>query len=269
MKILFSNLCGNYEALEAFSSAIKNLSESTLYCLGDVVIYGKDPFECFQYVNSEATIVLVAEDQYIFYESRNYEPAKDFHLSWTKNELFPNLLDNDWERFGNKWFFSNYKLAEKEVSYVCNLSKKLYLTSFLSRQFTSKELSSIFADIKTCFLGGIDLPGVFTQSGMFYSAKSLNYKLNLNDIGENKIIFPGSLGFPIGNSKISYIIYDHPYVEWVNKKYDSKNTLEKIENSLYSYPSVENYLWGMEGEEVFRNKQLVLSYTKPIKLTKS
>ena len=82
MKILFSNVFGNYEALEVFSKSIQCFPTSSLYCLGDVVSYGPNPFECFQYVNRETKMVLTGEDRYVFFESSNYEPSKHSHVSW-------------------------------------------------------------------------------------------------------------------------------------------------------------------------------------------
>ena len=101
-----------------------------------------------------------------------------------------------------------------------------------------EKMMDIFRLIENvCFVGHTHVPGVFTEDGHFYFAKTLKNTFSFD--GSKYLINVGSVGQPRDNdNRACYITLDGSTVNWHRIPYAVEKTAEKI----LSEPGLPDYL---------------------------
>ena len=94
--ILFSDVHGNLEALEAFFEHIDKTEYDRIYNLGDIIGYGANPNECVELIQGRGIPSVVGNHDDVVldkYEPENFNPDARQAVVWCRNNLREENID--------------------------------------------------------------------------------------------------------------------------------------------------------------------------------
>jgi predicted phosphodiesterase len=235
---IISDIHGNLEAFQAVLADIADQNVSTIYCLGDIVGYGPNPRECLDLCFDFQVCLLGNHDNGALFDPGGFSSGAERAIFWTRRVL-EDVSDPAAQR---RWMFLA-KLPrthrDNGMLYVHG-SPRNPLSEYVFPEDANNvnKMSRIFGFIdRVCFHGHTHVPGVFTQSGRFFSPRELNYELDLTE--ERVLINVGSVGQPRDNDPRScYVIAEPDRITFRRVTYPWDVTREKI----LSIQDLDNFL---------------------------
>ena len=198
---ILSDIHSNLEALSIVADALKKEGIDRYLCIGDIVGYASNPFECIQIVKGLGALVVAGNHDWavagrldLGYFTSNAKEA----LQWTSNALAPQ----------EKEFLSSLKLVHSEENFslvhgTLDVPQEFYYLN----NFDEAERTFFVLEKQLCFVGHTHRPGVFVEAeeNLFYKPLA---KLQLED-KKRYIINVGSVGQPRdGDNRACCVIYD-------------------------------------------------------------
>jgi diadenosine tetraphosphatase ApaH/serine/threonine PP2A family protein phosphatase len=242
MLAFVSDIHSNLEALLAVLSAVDKAGASEIICLGDVVGYGPNPKECIDLVAKDCALTVMGNhDQATLFatETEGFNLRARRAIIWTRAVLEDPLekAKNDarWEYLGKM----PPKVKDDGLLFVHGSARRPINEYVFPEDIHNKtKMEKIFAGIKKmAFQGHTHLPGVFTESGKFFTPVAVGNTYKIDD--EKVMVNVGAVGQPRdGNPRASFATFDGKQVEFRRVSYDMDKTIEKI----YAIRELDNYL---------------------------
>jgi predicted phosphodiesterase len=240
MKAVISDIHSNLEALEAVLHDIAQHGASDIYCLGDVVGYGPNPRECLDRVMQCKVVLLGNHDQGAIFDPRGFNGVAERAIYWTRHELeapIPNRqqLDRRWE------FLGECPRTHREDGFLyLHASPRDPISDYLFPEdiYNRRKMERIFGAVERyCFHGHTHLPGIITESLLYYTPEDIDYCYHLES--EKAFINVGSVGQPRdADWRACYVLFDEEAVYFRRVEYDVEATIQKI----YSIEYLDNFL---------------------------
>ncbi len=244
-RALISDIHGNYEALQAVFSDIKQNNVTEVYCLGDIIGYGPNPCECLDRVIQECQVTILGNhDQAALFDPDGFNPVALQAVYWTREQLERGPGNSDqvnrrWDFLGElprthtdgPLLFVHGSPREPTNEYV-----------FPEDVYNQRKMDALFERIEQfCFQGHTHIPGVFTASGEFVTPEECEYSYEL--ASEKAMFNVGSVGQPRDNDpRACYVLLDDESgslrVDFRRVEYDHDETAQKI----YAVTALDNML---------------------------
>jgi diadenosine tetraphosphatase ApaH/serine/threonine PP2A family protein phosphatase len=230
--LVYSDVHGNLEALEAFFAVAESIVHDKKVCLGDIVGYGADPNSCIELVRGRTDVVLAGNHDYAvvgktdlsYFNAYAYEACV-----WTGNVL---------TREGKDYLKSLPAIREEDE--VCWAHASPFEPEEWHYIFSLPDALNNFHHFKApvCFTGHTHRPVIFAKGSGDQVEAFIQPVVELQP-GYRYIINVGSLGQPRdGNPDPVFAIYDTESARIVFRRfhYDLAATQRKImENGLPPY----------------------------------
>lgn len=220
---VFSDIHGNWEALDMAVQYSRSLNIQHYAVLGDSIGYGANPNECFDWVVKNAGINLMGNHEKAVIDPRIrdwFNPMAKEAIEWTER-VFDVALKRKIEslpyiHIDPKISFAHASLADPE--------KFSYITSNAEAEPCFQKLEN-----QICFIGHTHVPGCFCKEersavylapGKVFLDKKKHYLLN-----------PGSVGQPRDRDRrLSFGVFDEEEYsfEIIRLDYDNIKAAEKI-----------------------------------------
>lgn len=220
---VFSDIHGNWEALETAAACAKDRGINRFVVLGDTVGYGANPNECLEWALNHAAVNLFGNHERALLEpdlKKQFNPYAREAIEWTAEVLKPELLerirDLPYSRIEDGLTFAHGSPYQPEEFH--------YLMNF-------KDAGPSFRQMQTsvCFVGHTHVPACFCeQKGSMEYLRPGPRKI---EKGGRVILNPGSVGQPRDrDTRLSFGIYDSEAAsfEVVRLAYDNHRAAGKI-----------------------------------------
>ncbi len=207
--LLFSDVHGNLEALEALLAKIYQEKPDKAYFLGDAVGYGANPSECLQGIIQIADFYLLGNHDAAMANLLSltyFNPAAKEALLWTQNQLLPE----------EKSFLKSWPLILQFPEFCLVHSSPLNPSQW-DYLLTEKQAEKNFGSFSSplCFIGHTHSPEIIKMDFKCNVKKIVKLTVDLKE-NYRYIINVGSVGQPRDyNPKAAYCLYD-----------DNKNTIQ-------------------------------------------
>lgn len=225
---IISDIHGNLEALEAVLEDIARQGIQRIYCLGDIVGYGPNPCECVDMSVRFDMCLLGNHDNGALFDPGGFSSGAERAIFWTRRMI----EDAHNGRAKARWYFLARlpRTVRDGATLFVHGSPRNPLSEYVFPEdaANSNKMSRIFALIEhVCFHGHTHVPGVFTQSGKFFSPRELNGPFRIGN--EKVMINVGSVGQPRDNDPRScYVVATGHEVSFRRVAYPWDKTREKI-----------------------------------------
>lgn len=242
MRAFISDIHSNLEAFLAVLSVAEEAGAKEIICLGDVVGYGPNPKECIDLAARRCRLSIMGNhDEAALFatETEGFNLRARRAVTWTRALLEDakegRRNDARWEYLGEL----PHRVEEDAFLFVhgsARLPVKEYV--FPEDIHNKDKMEKIFQRIKRmAFQGHTHLPGIFTESGKFYTPEAVG---NSYEIGDEKVMINvGAVGQPRDeDSRASFAVFDGKRVEFLRVAYDVEKTIEKI----YAIEELDNFL---------------------------
>lgn len=226
--LIFSDIHGNLEALEAVLEDIKRKKIDYYLFLGDLVGYGASPNEVVQKVLSFRHLFMVRgnHDKAVcgLDSIQTFNPIAAAAIEWTKKALNKKLLH----------FLSGLAksplVVHKNIT-ICH-GAPFDEDYYIFGEFDAVEAFSYF-ETPLCFFGHTHFPFLYvekdqTVEGTFIQESPFEIKL---EKGARYLINPGSVGQPRDRDpRAAYVIYDSKArkIKFYRVEYDIQSAQKKI-----------------------------------------
>ncbi len=198
---LFSDVHGNFPALESVIHAFQNENIDQYFCAGDVVGYGADPVRCIDRVKNLPSVCVAGNHDWAVLgkvDTSDFNPAAKAAIVWTKK----NISSEDSN------FLKGLTLIHKNADFIL-VHGSLQEPERFHYLFDREETRGTFdlMDRAVCFVGHTHVAGVFVEENHRVSDFSFsNLKVEKN---RRYIVNLGSVGQPRdGDSRAYYCIFD-------------------------------------------------------------
>ncbi len=226
-----SDIHSNLEALLAVLADIDATHTDRIVCLGDTVNYGPDPPKCLRIVRKLDLSLLGNHEEAVLNEPIGFNPVAAEAARWTRSVLRPRLL-SDGSKSANWEFMRTLptKRVEGDVLLV-HASPRDPVGEYIFPADAdiilgepADKLTECFKLVeRLCFIGHTHLPGVFQESGGFYTPEELRNEFRLPP-GDKAIVNVGSVGQP----RDCYATFDGDVVRFRRIPYDVETTCDKV-----------------------------------------
>ena len=220
---LFSDIHANLEALEKAFSHASSLGISRFVILGDTVGYGANPNECFEWVLSHGSLVLMGNHEKALTDiplRLHFSPLAAEAIEWTAARMDANLI--------SKSMTLEFMRTEKDLTFVHSSPDRPENFPYL---YPQDDAAPAFQSMKTriCFIGHTHIPSCFCE----LSQTAENLKPGIFKIPQKgKVILnPGSVGQPRDKDpRLAFGIYDDELqtFEVFRLEYENQKAAEKI-----------------------------------------
>jgi len=226
--LIFSDIHGNLEALEAVMEATKKKKIDYYLFLGDLVGYGASPNEVIQKISSLKHLFMVRgnHDKAVcgLDSIQTFNPIAAAGIEWTRAALQKRFL---------KYLSSLPKtplVVHKKIT-ICH-GAPFDEDYYIFGEFDAAEASSYF-DTPLCFFGHTHFPFVYVEKektieGTFIQQNPFEIRL---EKGARYLINPGSVGQPRDRDpRAAYAIYDSQAekIKFFRVEYDIETAQKKI-----------------------------------------
>jgi predicted phosphodiesterase len=221
--VIFGDIHGNLEALEAVLEKAANEKPDKYICLGDLVGYGANPNECIDRVLSVKPYLVAGNHDYAAAGLLNVDFFNNYAfraIEWTRQQLTPEHLE---------------LLRQTKLIYRINNLTVVHATPSGPEMFeyieNSYDVQLALTALQTpvCFIGHSHIPISFTVTRGSISFSTEPYTPIK---GNNKVIINiGSVGQPRDeNPEAAYAVYDSDEaVVWIKRvEYDVQKAADKI-----------------------------------------
>lgn len=232
-RALISDIHGNFEALSAVLEKIRQLEVDEIVCLGDIVGYGPDPVRCLDTVIDNCQLTILGNhDQAAVFDPQGFNPVALRAIYWTRDQLEDDrggieACNRRWDFLGElprrhdegKFLFVHGSPRDPTNEYV--FPEHIYEPSRLENLMKRFEMY--------CFQGHTHIPGIFTETGSFYSPAERDYLYRLTNT--KVMINVGSVGQPRDEDpRACFAVLDDEEmtVTFYRVDYDIEATREKI-----------------------------------------
>lgn len=222
--VVFGDIHGNLEALEAVLEATEKDKPDHYICVGDIVGYGADPKECLRKVRALNNCTIVAGNHdFASAGILNLDFFNDHareSISWTTEQL----SDED------KKFLSQLKLIN-HVNHLAVVHSNLHQPEMFGYIQTVYDLQLGLKQLETpvCFVGHSHIPVIFLLHRATISVIT-EPVINLDGL-DRAFINVGSVGQPRDeNSQASYVLYDEDEKKVAIKRVNY--SIEKVVNKI-------------------------------------
>jgi len=199
--LIFSDIHGNLEALQAVLNSAKNEKIDKFICVGDIVGYGADPHKCLETVKNLNCCFLAGNHDWGavgLFDINFFNVYAKKALLWTIEQMSSK----------DKRFMKNMKLEIIEDDFSCVHGSYCSPEEFNYIYSSSEAYASFKVMPKDlCFIGHTHVPVTFRQKGRkVFTEKAADIRI---EPGEKYICNAGSVGQPRdGNPKACYVLYD-------------------------------------------------------------
>jgi predicted phosphodiesterase len=221
--VIFGDIHGNLEALDAVLEKITAEKADKYICIGDLVGYGADPAECIDKVRKLNPVLVAGNHDYAaagllnidFFNAYAYKA-----IEWTKQHL----SDED------KQFLQKITLMQKvnNLTIVHSTPRSPEMFEYIDNNY-DVQLAFSYFDTGLCFIGHSHIPISFTLTRGVLSFSTEPY---VPVSGSSKVIVNvGSVGQPRDENKdASYAVYDvEEGIVWIKRvEYDVQKAADKI-----------------------------------------
>jgi len=224
--VIFSDVHGNFEALESVLAHASGAGAAQYICLGDVVGYGANPNECVERIraiegcvclrgNHDAAVVDESERQF-------------FHEVALEGIQYTETAIND----SNREFLRNLPFVHEGASFIAVHASPYHPPDwdYVLDQDGARRAFGAMGERRLAFIGHSHYPAVFCDDG---TATQLmpHEKVVLEVAKERYIVNVGSVGQPRdGNPLACYALYDdeESTIMLFRVDYDKERAAEKI-----------------------------------------
>ena len=190
---VFSDIHGNYEALEAIYNDIKKQNVDEIICLGDIIGLGPQPVKCLDFIMNHPDITMVRgnhEEKQLFFTDEEIHKHGLEHQLWVRErlskkhfEFMENLpLSIKREYKGKKVMFSHFFIKSEErgnqfypFETIDDKEKLKKIKDKLDCDYIFVGHHHFFYEYKD--LGIVDV----STSGCVYDNKTHYYIINIDD----------------------------------------------------------------------------------------
>ena len=239
-RALISDVHSNYEALAAVLDDVQAEGVGEVYSLGDTIGYGPNPCECLDRVLKMKICILGNHDQAAMFDPDGFNPVALRAIYWTREQL--DLAGGSSTVINKRWdFLGELPRAHKEEDFLFVHGSPRDPTNeyvFPEHVYEQQKMENLFRRIdKYCFQGHTHIPGVFTETGEFYSPAECDYHFPLEH--RKLMVNVGSVGQPRDSDpRACYVILKDDELEFRRVDYPVETTAEKI----YDIPFLDNML---------------------------
>ncbi len=241
-RAIVSDIHGNLEALEAVLEDIKTQDVDEIYCLGDIIGYGPNPLECVDRVMNFDFTILGNHDQGALFDPEGFSSGAERAIFWTRQVL--ESSNGDPEATLRRWdFLCDLPRNKREPGgfLFVHGSARNPLNEYVFPEdiYNQRKIERIFSLVeRCCFQGHTHVPGVFSDTGRFFSPQDVHFKYSIPTTGKF-MVNVGSVGQPRdGDPRSCYVIFDGTSVSFRRVEYPHETTAQKI----YDIPELDNFL---------------------------
>jgi diadenosine tetraphosphatase ApaH/serine/threonine PP2A family protein phosphatase len=225
---IISDIHANLEALNAVLDDVRGQDIARIYCLGDVVGYGPNPCECLDKVRDVELCLLGNHDNGALFDPDGFSHGAEQAIFWTRQQLENPETAGCQERWN---FLAQLPRTFRDGPFMfVHGSARSPLDEYVFPEdvYNQRKLERIFGFIQQyCFQGHTHVPGVFTESGRFYSPDDLGGRYTLDD--QKLMINVGSVGQPRDSDPRScYLVLRDREIEFRRVAYPLELTRQKI-----------------------------------------
>jgi len=226
--LIFSDIHGNLEALNALLKSVQKRKIDHFICLGDLVGYGASPNETIQKVRNLRPLSIIRgnHDKAVTgHDSiETFNPVAAAAIFWTKKKILKK----------NAEFLDHLKKGPQVVDdlfAICHGSP-FDEDYYIFGEFDAAEAFD-YQKLPLCFFGHTHFPFVYTKrdstvEGTFIEGDSNEIKL---ERGVTYLINPGSVGQPRDrNPRVAFAVYDSDQhvVKFHRLEYDLEGAQNRI-----------------------------------------
>lgn len=225
---IISDIHANLEALDAVLADIAQQNIQRIVCLGDIIGYGPNPCECVDRSVNFEFCLLGNHDNGALFDPGGFSSGAERAIFWTR-KMIEDAANGAAKA---RWNFLARlpRTVRDDRTLFVHGSPRNPLAEYVFPEDISNvnKMSRIFALVEhVCFHGHTHVPGVFTQSGKFFSPRELNGTYTIGD--EKVLINVGSVGQPRDNDPRScYVVLRDNLVTFRRVPYPWEKTREKI-----------------------------------------
>ena len=221
--VIFGDIHGNLEALEAVMEKMANEKPDQYICIGDLVGYGANPNECMDKVLALNPVLVAGNHDYAAAGMLNVDFFNTYAykaIEWTKQQLTAE----------HKEVLQKMKLLQKinNVTVVHATPYNPEMFEYMENNYDA-QLAFTYLPTSICFVGHSHIPISFTVSRGTISFSIEPYTVVKNN---NKVIINiGSVGQPRDeNPEAAYAVYDvDESMVWIKRvEYDIQKASGKI-----------------------------------------
>jgi diadenosine tetraphosphatase ApaH/serine/threonine PP2A family protein phosphatase len=221
--ILFSDIHGNLEALEAVLAEAESRQPTRMICLGDVVGYGASPNECLDRVKERCDLILLGNHDAA--SSGGPEAARFNIYARVAAEWTARTLTRE-----NREFLQRLELTSAEGGYFCVHASPACPRDweYLLDRFDAEPQFHYFTEM-VCFIGHTHQPAVFMADPA--GCRSLPLSNVALDPTRRYIVNVGSVGQPRDHDpRACFVVYHETsgLVEYVRVAYDVESAQARI-----------------------------------------
>ena len=245
MFAVVSDIHSNLEAFEAVLADMDQRGVDRVMCLGDIVGYGPNPYECMDLAADRCDVFVCGNhDHAVMYEPYGFHNAAESAAYWTRNTLEQEpdraLRDKRWDLLGRM------KVRHEEGIYLfvhASPRRPFNEYVFMDDVFANPEKVRANFDRMTkqlCFIGHTHTAGVFIDNPPYHDSPEDLPDPYIFHVGKGKaIVNVGSVGQPRDRDmRASYVTVDNGTITWHRVEYDRAGVVEKIMH----VPELDNYL---------------------------
>jgi diadenosine tetraphosphatase ApaH/serine/threonine PP2A family protein phosphatase len=233
MKAIISDIHSNLEALHGVLNDILRHPVDAIYCLGDLVGYAPNPWECVDLAMQWQVVLLGNHDLAALSDSEGFGTVSRQAILWTASQLdLPTVDRNVRER--RREFLTGRPRSFLEGDFLFvhgSVRNPLHEYVFPEDIYNERKMSQIFGLVERyCFQGHTHLPGIFMEQLQFMSPEELDDLYRLD--GRKTLVNVGSVGQPRdGDWRACYVLLDDPIVRFRRVEYDIEKTIKKIRDN--------------------------------------
>ncbi len=237
-RAIISDIHGNLEALQAVLEDIASQDIRRIYCLGDVVGYGPNPRECLDLCLQFEVCLLGNHDNGALFDPGGFSSGAERAIFWTRRML-EDVSDPAAER---RWkFLARLPRTHRDNGTMfVHGSPRNPLSEYVFPEDANNvnKMARIFSFIdRVCFHGHTHVPGVFTETGKFYSPRELGNEIRIEST--RLLVNVGSVGQPRDNDpRACYVVLEGDRINFRRVTYPNEQTRQKI----LAIPELDNFL---------------------------
>ena len=239
--LLFSDIHGNLEALQAVLSDARSQGAEEVFCLGDIIGYGPNPVQCLDEVRRTCKLTILGNhDQAALFDPDGFNQVALAAVYWTRDQLEnapgnQQMVNRRWD-----WLGELPRMHSEQGILFVHGSPRNPVNEYVFPEdiYNARKLERIFALVEHySFQGHTHVPGVFTDDGRFLTPDELGGRYSF---GSGKaMVNVGSVGQPRdGDPRSSYVLLSDSGVEFRRVAYPVEKTMEKI----YAVAELEPFL---------------------------
>jgi diadenosine tetraphosphatase ApaH/serine/threonine PP2A family protein phosphatase len=220
---IFSDIHGNYEALQSVLIALSRERIDKYLCLGDLVGYGADPDECVREIKKINPLTVAGNHDWAIaglFDLSDFTSLAKEAVLWTGKNI----------NRETKEFLKGLKLVhqEKELTLVHGSLDSPEKFNYIKDIFSARETFQL-CRTGICFVAHTHRPAVFIKEKKKYTS-GFYTDFKLKD-SRRYIINTGSVGQPRDRDpRAAYVVYDseEKRIEIKRVAYDIRRAQEKI-----------------------------------------